>query len=503
MRGVTLIASLALAASCLAAPAPTNGQYQEYPKSSPLSQQSNDYQTEKSTWPSSQNKYTGKPMETESSWSSKKTKSTYEQNTWPLSGTSTHTSKNTYLAEPTYTAQPTYGIGDSYTNTKTYGGKSPSKTFTVVALSETYEGGPPSSTYSGKLPSSTYGGSASSNTYGDNTPSSTYGGGSPSSYGGDENTYSASSDTKGASGSMTGSQPVSATGTSNAVTGNGTTAGGTVGNLGIPTNCLKHGNIPVGWLPDQDHGGTMEAITSKLGATSCFYGLYSQIKGSTYDDTQLTSQMDNIKRSGAVFQPAVMPTNVKFSDITSDLAGQIAASMKKFTDEGITVWLRFAHEVNWYVQDGTYVGGSAEEFKTAWQNVANAVKDNDKVLMYWSPNNVADASDLDQWFPGAQYVDVVGIDIYPKDDKLGDFKGVYGNFYDKFSAPNNIPFAVGETAAGGTEQQKKWLTSLANGDESMPNYVGFAWFEYDKEKDWRVVTGPNGDIAGPILKGGV
>jgi hypothetical protein len=34
-------------------------------------------------------------------------------------------------------------------------------------------------------------------------------------------------------------------------------------------------------------------------------------------------------------------------------AVNIAKVMKQFTDEGIEVWLRFAHEVNWYQTDGT------------------------------------------------------------------------------------------------------------------------------------------------------
>lgn len=81
----------------------------------------------------------------------------------------------------------------------------------------------------------------------------------------------------------------------------------------------------------------------------------------------------------------------------------IAKVMKKFTSEGIEVWLRFAHEgesklgddvapalifaplaVNWYQSDGTYSGG-VEEFKTAWKAVAEAVKDDPLVFMFVSP----------------------------------------------------------------------------------------------------------------------
>jgi hypothetical protein len=60
--------------------------------------------------------------------------------------------------------------------------------------------------------------------------------------------------------------------------------------------------------------------------------------------------MDDIKACGSIFQPAVMPTK-GWTGLTADNNPQalsIATIMEKFTDEGIEVWLRFAHEVNWY-----------------------------------------------------------------------------------------------------------------------------------------------------------
>jgi hypothetical protein len=61
----------------------------------------------------------------------------------------------------------------------------------------------------------------------------------------------------------------------------------------------------------------------------------------------------------------------------------IAKVMKQFTDEGIDVQLRFAHEVNWYQTDGTYQG-TAKDFKEGWATVAAAVADNPKVKMFVS-----------------------------------------------------------------------------------------------------------------------
>ena len=55
---------------------------------------------------------------------------------------------------------------------------------------------------------------------------------------------------------------------------------------------------------------------------------------------------------------------IKFSAITPAVATQIANVLKQFTDKNVEVWLRFAHEMNYYTQDGanggknTYPGGS-------------------------------------------------------------------------------------------------------------------------------------------------
>lgn len=50
----------------------------------------------------------------------------------------------------------------------------------------------------------------------------------------------------------------------------------------------------------------------------------------------------------------------------------------QFTDQGITVRLRFAHEINYYLQDGTYPGGTGDDnvkrFKEAWSTMRAQLK---------------------------------------------------------------------------------------------------------------------------------
>lgn len=234
----------------------------------------------------------------------------------------------------------------------------------------------------------------------------------------------------------------------------------------------------------------MKQINDKLGAKSSVYGWYAQIKSSNFDAHQLLDIKQDVIDSGAVFVASVMPS-VNFNEITPDVAKQVAAVMKEFTDAGVTVWLRYAHEMNWYVVDGTYHGTSAD-FLTSWKNIYEAnCANNDKVSCFWSPNQVGSVSDLEPWWPGQEFVDLVGIDCYPRNkNDLGDaeFDRLYGDFYNTYSKPYNLPFAIGETGAG-DGMKSEWLKTLVSPDKKTkyPNYVSMSWFEFDKEADFRIV----------------
>ena len=128
---------------------------------------------------------------------------------------------------------------------------------------------------------------------------------------------------------------------------------------------------------------------------------------------------------------------------------------------------------------------------TAWNNVAKAVSDNPLVSMFWSPNNLGGnpASDLDEWYPGDDTVDLVGIDCYPQFTNQ-TFEWCYKDFYDRFAAGKQKPFAIGETGAD-TELKDNWAKELVGQSRAeYPNYISMSWFEYLKQGvDFRLVMG--------------
>lgn len=70
----------------------------------------------------------------------------------------------------------------------------------------------------------------------------------------------------------------------------------------------------------------------------------------------------DIISSGAVLIVSLM-TYVDWTDITPSLCESVASFFEStFTSQGLTVWLRFAHEMNYYAAVGTYPGGRKSLF---------------------------------------------------------------------------------------------------------------------------------------------
>ncbi|MCJ1457249.1 hypothetical protein MMC28_007616 [Mycoblastus sanguinarius] len=282
-------------------------------------------------------------------------------------------------------------------------------------------------------------------------------------------------------------------------TANGTSSSsnGTVssGSVSLPAGCESLNGIGIGWLPDSDISIPLTTITSALGNVKpCFAGYYAQItSSSSWDGSQLTGHVNEVKAGGTpypIFVASVMPS-IPFSEVPS-VAADVASVMNQLTSEGLTVWLRFAHEMNYYVTDGTY-HGSASDYQTAWAAISKAVAGNDNVKMFWSPNSDSAASLKSAgWYPTSGAVDVIGVDIYPNGEK--SFGDVYGDFCDGWP---NTPFAIGETGSGGSSADKTyWLQQLTStgAKTACPNYVGFSYFEYNKDgTDFDVATNGNNE----------
>ena len=264
----------------------------------------------------------------------------------------------------------------------------------------------------------------------------------------------------------------------------GTTASGWGSGLGLSSNCYRPNGIAMGWLPA---GVNISSIQDQVDSSqvACTYGNYAQITSTTtMPDSEMDTQAMPDSLQGAVYVIALQPF-IPFNQVSPSA---VKASMDKLLAEGSEViWLRLAHEMDWYSDTNPlntdpsvkYIG-STDEFKAMWKAVANAV-DRSRVKMFWTPVGPFKAGDTinttdANWFPGGEYVDIVGLDAYGQlyDGNETTFEIRMKDFCAKY--PDH-PVHLGETGwlQGGTAAQKEyWLEQVTSKDalDICPNYVG-------------------------------
>jgi hypothetical protein len=162
------------------------------------------------------------------------------------------------------------------------------------------------------------------------------------------------------------------------------------------------------------------------------------------------------------------------------------------------IYLRFAHEFNgdWY--PWTPAGGtSPATFQAAWRHIHDVFsRQAHSVQWVWCPNAVSTSSEpLTDWYPGDDYVDLLGVDGYNWGDaKDGSewlapaalFDPVIGELQALDAQKQILIAEVASAESGGSKA--RWITEFVDYVAAHPALAGFVWFEHDKETDWRMVS---------------
>jgi len=123
------------------------------------------------------------------------------------------------------------------------------------------------------------------------------------------------------------------------------------------------------------------------------------------------------------------------------------------------------------------------------------------VKWVWAPNVPISDVPLSRWYPGADYVDVLGIDGY----NWGSVPGhrwtspneLFGSSLDQLRelAPDKpiLVTEVGSAEAGGSKAD--WIADLVDYLDKADGVTGFVWFDHDKESDWGLNSSPEAGRA--------
>ncbi|GAA5859543.1 hypothetical protein JCM1840_004662 [Sporobolomyces johnsonii] len=282
------------------------------------------------------------------------------------------------------------------------------------------------------------------------------------------------------------------------------------GGIGWGLNGVQKNGIGLGFLPDDGSGGgtpeTIFEIQSKLGQNASAQGWYAQaVSGTLFDGSQFAARKDQII-AGGVFQPAVMPTGGWWGLTSSDNQQAVAICnvMKEYTDAGVQVWLRFAHEVNYYQSVGTYQG-TAADFKEGWATVHAACQQIAPDVKFFFTPNVASLDVYQQYYPDdPSTVDFIGIDYYPQQPGQDTFVSTMKPFHDAYTTPNGPMFAIGETGLGvdaPIASRLAWLEQIMSTDTKaqMPNFIAVSWFNWKDGYSYKVIDDVGDSITTQYL----
>jgi beta-mannanase len=166
-------------------------------------------------------------------------------------------------------------------------------------------------------------------------------------------------------------------------------------------------------------------------------------------------------------------------------------------------YLRFAHEMNghWYPWSAGVNGNTAAEYVAAWRRVYTIFRKEGakNVRWVWSPNvKSKDGTPFGRFYPGAAYVDWVGLDGYNwgtsrPGHRWRRFSEIFGHSYKELTAMTNKPMMIAETASAESGGNKAaWIRSglLVQVPKRFPRVRAVIWFhrnnEAKSEADWRV-----------------
>jgi hypothetical protein len=212
--------------------------------------------------------------------------------------------------------------------------------------------------------------------------------------------------------------------------------------------------------------------------------------------------------SGAVPIVQLEPANVSLASI---IAGQSDAYLRQYALSArlyrYPVILSFGHEMNGYWYSWGNTKSSPAQFIAAWQHVVTVFRSAGatNVKWLWAVNNFVGAGstttisgDVQQWWPGQQWVDLVGVDGYYYTAGL-TFDSVFGSAITAIRKFTSVPLMVAETAVGVTADRETQISGLL-AEAKADNLFGIVWFDAAQSsglyhQNWNLEADPTAAAA--------
>jgi mannan endo-1,4-beta-mannosidase len=206
---------------------------------------------------------------------------------------------------------------------------------------------------------------------------------------------------------------------------------------------------------------------------------------------------DAARRHGCYVLVQIEPAGVSLASIVAgDSDSYLRAYARAVRAFGSPVILSFGHEMNgtWYSWGAGHVSPSV--FVAAWRHVVQVFRAEgaSNAVWAWSVNSVNTASaPLRPWWPGASWVNLVGIDGYYY-SSADTFGSVFGRTIAEIRSFSHAPVLITETAVSNNPDRDRQIRALVAA--VLENrLIGLNWFDNGQRddpdnQDWRLEDDP-------------
>lgn len=139
---------------------------------------------------------------------------------------------------------------------------------------------------------------------------------------------------------------------------------------------------------------------------------------------------------------------------------------------------------DWYPWSISQNSNSPAKHIQAYRYLRKFFADIPNVKFAWSVNN--DPLDsIDSYYPGDEYVDVVGVDGFNFGSPWQTYSQIFSPALNKLASYRK-PIYIFSMACASGSQKSAWIAIAISQIKSDSRIIGFIWFNENKEKDWRI-----------------
>jgi mannan endo-1,4-beta-mannosidase len=214
----------------------------------------------------------------------------------------------------------------------------------------------------------------------------------------------------------------------------------------------------------------------------------------SFDDDFAANEVRNIFQYGALPIVRWEPFKQGLADIAAgrfdDYLTQFATDVKRLD---LPIALTVAHEMNghWYPW-GTRQN-RPKDFVAAWKHIHGVFETvgATNVIWTWTPNVVNYLpAPLRAYWPGAAYVDWVGIDGYFTHTVDRTFDGLFGPTLKQVKTFTNKPVLIVETGAEPGSMRARAVSDLFSAVSRAKDIIGFVYFNTRGSANWIIDQDP-------------